>query len=166
MAYCTNCRQDLPQGITHCPNCGSPVAEGEPPAPQEGPAPEPTSAAAGASVTSDPISQDARNMTVLLHLSAFAGFITAIGYIVGPLLVWLLKREDSPFIDSHGKEALNFHISMTIYAIISVVLILVAIGIVMLIGLLLLWLSAVIASAVRASNGQEPWYPLKIRFLK
>ena len=54
--------------------------------------------------------------TVLCHASAFLGFfIPAAGHVLGPLLVWLLKRDESPEIDAHGKESLNFQLSMFIY---------------------------------------------------
>ena len=59
---------------------------------------------------------------MLCHLSAFAGFTgIPFGTILGLLVIWLLKREESPFIDTHGKEALNFQISVIIYGIISAI---------------------------------------------
>ena len=157
MAQCTNCGQELAQGASSCASCGTPVAVAAPPA---------APGAAEASTASGPVPRDARNMAVLLHLSAFIGYVIPFGHIGGPLLIWLLKREDSPFIDFHGKEALNFQISMTIYLIISSILILVVIGILLVIGLVLLWVIAVIIVAVRAGNGQEARYPLRIRFIK
>ena len=93
------------------------------------------------------VPRDARNIAVLGHLSAFAGYFIPFGNVAGPLIVWLMKREDSSFIDFHGKEALNFQISMTIYAIVSIILVLVVIGILLLIGLVLLELIAVCRSS-------------------
>ncbi len=60
---------------------------------------------------------NARGWLVLVHLAAFAGIFVPVGQIFGPLLVWLVKRSTSPAVDRHGKAALNFQISMTIYMI-------------------------------------------------
>jgi len=103
---------------------------------------------------------------MLCHLSAFAGYFIPFGHILGPLLVWLLKREESAFIDAHGKEALNFQISVTIYAVISAILILVVIGFLLLPILLVFEIIVVIIAAVRANNGLEYRYPVTIRFIK
>lgn len=63
---------------------------------------------------------------MLCHLSAFAGAVFPVfGNILGPLVVWLLRRKDSPFIDFHGRQSVNFQISLTIYLIVSAVLIVV-----------------------------------------
>jgi len=106
------------------------------------------------------ISKDATNMAMLCHLlAAFTSFI-------GPLIIWLVKKDDDPFIDDQGKEALNFQITVLIAMVISGLLCFVCIGFVL---LLLVWISdlvfCVIAS-VKASNGQAYRYPLVIRFVK
>jgi len=105
-------------------------------------------------------------MAMLCHLSAFAGYFIPFGHILGPLVVWLLKREESAFIDAHGKEALNFQISVTIYAVISAILILVVIGFLLLPILLVFEIIVVIIAAIRANNGAEYRYPLSLRFIK
>src|SRR5437868_6100580 len=70
---------------------------------------------------------------VLAHATALVGFFVPLaGHIVGPLIIWLSKREDSPEIDAHGKESLNFQISMLIYNAISAILCLVLVGFVLL----------------------------------
>jgi len=86
--------------------------------------------------------------------------------IVGPLIIWLSKREDSPEIDAHGKESLNFQISMLIYNAISAILCLVLIGFVFLGVLHILNIIFVIIAAVRASEGKLWRYPLTIRLIK
>src|SRR5947199_9827977 len=74
-------------------------------------------------------SSDVRMWNVLCHATALAGFFVPwAGHILGPLIVWLVKRNDSPEIDEHGKESLNFQISMLIYNVIEGVLCLVLIG--------------------------------------
>lgn len=108
----------------------------------------------------------ARNWAVLIHLSALAGFIIPFGNILAPLIIWLLKKEDSPFIDDQGKEAVNFQISMTIYAIISAILIVIIIGFVLLGVIAIIEIIFIIIAAINASNGVKYRYPLSIRFIK
>jgi uncharacterized Tic20 family protein len=70
-----------------------------------------------------------RTWTILCHASALLGVCFHFpGHIVGPLIVWLAKRHDSPEIDAHGKESLNFQISMLVYNAIAIVFCLVLIG--------------------------------------
>ena len=113
------------------------------------------------------LSREARTWAVLCHASALIGFfLPALGHIFGPLIVWLLKRSEFPEIDEHGKESLNFQISMFIYSLISAVLCLVLIGF-FLLGLLhVLNLVLVIVASVRASEGRVFRYPLAIRLIK
>ena len=103
---------------------------------------------------------------VVCHLSALAGFvIPALGHILGPLIVWLVRRGDSAEIDEHGKEALNFQISMLIYNVVAGILCLVLIGFVLLAILHVLNVVFVIIAAFRASEGQMYRYPLTIRLV-
>lgn len=100
------------------------------------------------------------------HLSALAGFVVpALGHIFGPLIVWLIKRADSPEIDAHGKEALNFQISMLIYNLVAGVLCLVLIGFVLLAILHILNVVFVIIAALKAGEGQMYRYPLTLRLI-
>jgi uncharacterized Tic20 family protein len=104
---------------------------------------------------------------VICHLSALAGFfIPGAGHILGPLIVWLVKRGDSQEIDAHGKEALNFQISMLIYSLVAAVLCLVLIGFALLVVLHILNVVFVIVAAIRASDGQLYRYPLSLRLVK
>src|SRR5207247_264036 len=99
-------------------------------------------------------SSDVRMWNVLCHATALAGFFVPwAGHILGPLIVWLAKRNDSPEINEHGKESLNFQISMLIYNVIAAVLCLVLIGFVILAILHILNLVVVIAS-IKASEGK------------
>ncbi len=88
------------------------------------------------------------------------------GHILGPLIVWLAKRRDSPEIDEHGKESLNFQISMLIYNVIAGVLCLVLVGFVILAILHILNLVLVIVASIQASEGKFYRYPLTIRLIK
>ncbi len=98
---------------------------------------------------------------MLCHLSAFTGHLIPLGSFLGPLIVWLVKKGEDPGVDAHGKEAVNFAISMHIWGVVAAILILAFIGF-----FLLVWLVCVILASVKASNGEFYRYPLTIRFLK
>ena len=111
--------------------------------------------------------KQARNWGMLCHLSALAAFLgIPFGHLLGPLVVWLVKKNEYPFVDEQGKESLNFQISVTIYAMPLVILVFVLIGIPLLIALLIGDVIFVIIAAVKASNGESYRYPLTIRFIK
>jgi uncharacterized Tic20 family protein len=112
-------------------------------------------------------SRDVRTWNVLCHATALAGFFVPwAGHILGPLIVWLAKRGDSPEIDEHGKESLNFQISMLIYNVIAGLLCLVLIGFVILFILHILNLVLVIVASIQASEGKLYRYPIAIRLIK
>jgi uncharacterized Tic20 family protein len=103
----------------------------------------------------------------MCHLAALAGFfLPIVGNIVGPLVVWLIKKNEMPFVDRQGKEALNFQISVTIYLIASFILWLVIIGMLLTIGIAIAALVFTIIAAVKSSNGEDYRYPLTIRLIK
>ena len=116
--------------------------------------------------TASPLT-NVRTWAALFHASALLGVLFHFpGHLLGPLIVWLVKRGDSPEIDAHGKEALNFQISMLIYNFVSAVFCLILIGF---IGLAVLWvLNAilVIIAAIQASEGKFYRYPMTIRFIQ
>jgi uncharacterized Tic20 family protein len=112
-------------------------------------------------------SSNVRTWTVLCHASALIGFFVPwAGHILGPLIVWLAKRSDSTEIDEHGKESLNFQISMLIYNLIAGVLCLLLIGFVILAILHILNLVLVIVASIQASEGKFYRYPMTIRLIK
>src|SRR5438477_12263628 len=89
---------------------------------------------------------------VLAHASALLGFVVPYAcHIMGPLIIWLAKRGDSPEIDAHGKESLNFQISMLIYNLVAGLLCLVLIGFLFLVILHFLNLVMVIVASIQAS---------------
>jgi uncharacterized Tic20 family protein len=103
----------------------------------------------------------------LCHASALLGlFFHFLGHILGPLAVCLLKRGDSPEIDAHGKESLNFQISMLIYDAIAAILCIFLIGIPILIALWVANTVLVIIASVKASEGKFYQYPFTIRLIK
>jgi uncharacterized protein len=111
-------------------------------------------------------SADVRTWNVLCHASALLGlFLHFLGHLLGPLIVWLVKRGDSPEIDAHGKESLNFQLSMLIYDAIAAILCIILIGIPILIALWVMNTVFVIIASIRASEGKFYRYPITIRFL-
>jgi uncharacterized Tic20 family protein len=116
-----------------------------------------------ASMTTTP---QERTWAMACHLAALAG-ITGIpfAHIFGPLVVWLIKKDDFPLVNDQGKEALNFQLSMTIYGLVALVLCFVLIGIPILIALLAFDFIMVIIACVKAAEGVPYRYPLTIRFI-
>ena len=156
--FCTQCGAVLEQGNRFCGACGAGVWEGARSATPGGP-----------SFLDDPIT-----MSTLCHLSSFSSFFVPFGNILGPLVVWLLRKNHMPAVDKHGKAALNFNISIAVYglvaAAISLPLIFILIGIPLLMaavaGLFIWWLVATVMAAVKAGNGEFWEYPFSIRFLR
>ena len=112
-------------------------------------------------------SSSTRTWCILCHASALLGiFFHFLGHIFGPLIVWIFKRGDAPEIDAHGKESLNFQLSMLIYDAIAVILCFVLIGIPILVLLWVLNIVFVIIASIKASEGELYRYPLTIRFIK
>jgi uncharacterized protein len=114
----------------------------------------------------DSSQKQARLWAMFCHLAALVGHIIPLGNIIGPLVIWLVKKDEMPAVNEHGKEALNFQISMTIYYLIAAVLIFVLIGIPLLIALGLANLILIIIAAIHANDGKSYRYPLAIRFVK
>jgi len=102
----------------------------------------------------------------LCHLSALSGFIVPFGSLIGPLIIWQLKKNEFPIVDDQGKEALNFQITTLIAAIVSGILIFVAIGIVLLIVVAIASLVLTIIAAIKANNGETYRYPFALRLIK
>ncbi len=110
--------------------------------------------------------KDERMWAMLCHLSALAGYVIPLGNIFGPLIVWIMKRDEFPLVEDQGKESLNFQISLFIYVIVAAILIIVLIGIPILIALALFDLVMVIIAGIKANEGVKYRYPVTIRFLK
>jgi uncharacterized protein len=120
-------------------------------------------------------SHEESNWATFCHLSALAGYLlpftypfscVLLGNLIGPLIIWLLKKDSYPSIDRHGKEALNFQISISIYALAASALIVILVGIPPLIGLAVFNFIMIIIAAVKCKNGEEFRYPLSLRLLK
>jgi len=113
------------------------------------------------------INKDARQWAMFCHLAGLAGLILpAIGSVVGPLIIWQIKKEEHPFVDEQGKEAVNFQISMLIYGIVAALLILACVGTVLLPAVAIFDVVFLLIAAVKANSGYHYRYPLSIRFIK
>ena len=117
--------------------------------------------------TSSDKTRDTRKWAMLCHLTALVGLIgNGIGFLLGPLVVWLLKREDDPFVDEQGKEAVNFQITMFIGCFVGGILAIVGVGFVLLIVLAFLMTIFPIIGAIKANNGEHYRYPFTWRVIK
>jgi len=109
---------------------------------------------------------DEKQMAMWIHLSAFAGFIIPFGNIIAPLIIWLTNKEKSAYVDTQGKEALNFQITIAIAFVVSMILTLIVIGIFLAIAVALFNVIMIIIAAIKVSKGEEFKYPFCIRFIK
>ena len=110
--------------------------------------------------------QEERSLGLACHLLALAGLVVPFGNILGPLIMWLVKKDDSAFVDDQGKEALNFNITISIAGFIAFLLIFVVIGGILLPIIGIFWLVMTIIAAVKANGGERYRYPLTIRLIK
>jgi uncharacterized Tic20 family protein len=109
--------------------------------------------------------KDERMWGMFCHLFALGGFIVPLGNIIGPLVAWLIKKDEYPFVDDQGKESLNFQISIIIYLIISGILSLLIIGFLLMAAVGIFSLVMVIIASIKANDGEAFRYPLCIRFI-
>lgn len=111
-------------------------------------------------------SNDERTFSMLCHLSALSGLIIPFGNVIGPLVFWLLKKDEYAEVDRQGKAALNFQLSLTIYSIVAAILIVILVGFVLLGAIFLFGLIMTIVASVKSSNGERFEYPLSINLIK
>ena len=114
-----------------------------------------------------PASKEEQNWAMACHLVALSGFIVPFGNVLGPLVVWLIKKDTMPLVDQHGKEALNFQITVLLAVIISALLVFVFIGFLLLFVVGIGALVLTIMAAVKVSNGELNYrYPFALRLIK
>lgn len=119
--------------------------------------------ASGGILESDP---DARLWGMLAHLAGLIGFIIPFGNLIGPLIVWQVKKDQMPFVDDQGKESLNFQITISLAALVCMVLMLVLIGFVLLPLVGLVALVLMVIAGIKANGGERYRYPLVLRLIK
>jgi uncharacterized Tic20 family protein len=113
-----------------------------------------------------PVTQDDRTWGMIAHLSVFIGVVVPFGSIIAPLVIWLVKRDQSAFIAEHAKEALNFNITVGIAAIACWILMFVFIGVLLIVALLICWLVLTLIAAIKANEGNAYRYPFSVRLVK
>lgn len=121
--------------------------------------------------TGTEIGPDARKWAMIAHLSALVGLLgNGIGFVIGPLLVWAIKKDSHPFVDEQGKEAINFQLTVIITGVAAIILGFTVIGLVVAIPLILV--TAILAvvfpiiGGVRANEGHHYRYPFSWRLIK
>ncbi len=124
------------------------------------------------------VDPNGRNWAAACHLAALVlGLVIPLGNLLGPLIIWLFKRNEYEQVEDQGKEVLNFQISIIIYGLVLSALMLIAFVTVILIPLAIIFLVLLacllvfnlvmtIIGAVRASEGEYYRYPLAMRLIK
>lgn len=112
------------------------------------------------------LSEPERNWAMFCHLSAFAGFFFPFGSIIGPLICWLSRKDESQWVDFNGKSSLNFELSILLYMVLAIPLCFIIIGIPIILVLVTLKVVCIIIASVKSSKGEEFKYPLSIPFIQ
>ena len=108
--------------------------------------------------------KDARTWAMICHLIAFSGYVVPFGNLLGPLIVWAIKKDEHPFINDQGKEAINFQLTITIVIIVSLILTLLLIGFLLLAIVCVYSIVMIVIAAIKANEGETYRYPYTIRF--
>jgi uncharacterized protein len=112
------------------------------------------------------LTKEERNWAMLSHLLALTGYVgVPFGNIVAPLIIYLMKKDESQFVAEQSRESLNFQISMSIYALIGAVLTLILIGLLLLAAVWVAGVVLTIIASVKAANGEAYRYPLTLRLI-
>jgi uncharacterized protein len=112
------------------------------------------------------LSETERNWAMLCHLSAFAGFFFPFGAIIGPLICWLSRKDESEWVKINGRNSLNFELSILLYVVLAVPLCFIVVGIPIVVALITMKVICLIIASVRASKGELFTYPLMIPFIQ
>lgn len=118
----------------------------------------------GSGVPYDVTSSD-RTWGILVHAAAFAGFLVPFGNILGPLLVWAIKKDESRFVDENGKQAVNFQITWTVLLFVAALSIFVLVGLILVPLVALAWFVLIVIAIIRASNDEVYEYPLTLELV-
>ncbi|NMR24566.1 DUF4870 domain-containing protein [Pseudoalteromonas sp. NEC-BIFX-2020_015] len=110
--------------------------------------------------------KDERMWAMLCHLSALTGFIVPMGSIIGPLIVWLIKKDEMPLVAEHGRKSLNFQITILIAYIVCLILMFAVIGVILLPLVAIFSFIMVIVGAIKTNDGKEFNYPLSLNLIK
>jgi uncharacterized Tic20 family protein len=112
------------------------------------------------------LSETERNWAMLCHLSSFAGFFFPFGGIIGPLICWLSRKDESAWVNENGRNSLNFQLSILLYIVLAIPLCFIIIGFPIIFMLLTLKVICVIIASIKSSKGERFRYPLVIPFIQ
>lgn len=113
------------------------------------------------------LTSDERTMGMLCHLLALCGYVVVpFGHILGPLIIWLIRKDQSAFVNDQGKESLNFQITVTIALIVCIPLCFICIGYFLMLAITIAAIVLVIMAAVAANGGTAYRYPWTLRLIK
>lgn len=122
------------------------------------------------------ITQNDKNYSSITHLSSFAGWIFPFGNVIAPLVLWIAKKNESAYIDNHGKAVVNFQLSLMLYSFLLALLIIpitiftLGLGLIAvilgIIPVIILIIVSVISASIKATNGEYYQYPFTIEFIK
>ncbi len=111
--------------------------------------------------------QSERDWAMFCHLSSFAAYIFPfLGGILGPLICWISRRDESEWVDRNGKASLNFQLSVLLYTVLLIPLCFLLVGIPLLVALLIFEFVCVVIASIRAARGEPFSYPLAIPFIQ
>ena len=135
--------------------------------PEETPQPENSPAVSPEQATVQPVDTEKveRDWTMYTHLSGLLMLVSIPGFL-GPLVIWLLKKEEFPKVDEAGKEALNFQLTMLLVQLISIPLCFVFVGFITMFAAIILAIIFPIIAGIEANKGNSYVYPLTLRMIK
>ena len=110
--------------------------------------------------------KDARMWGMICHLMGLSGYVIPFGNIIGPLIIWAIKKDEYPFVDDQGKEAMNFQLTLTIVFLACFPLLFILICVPLMLALGIYALVAIVIAAIKANDGIRYRYPYSIKFLK
>lgn len=107
-----------------------------------------------------------RQLIVVTHLSQLLDFVTGIGGLLVPLIIWILKKDEIVNMDVHGRSIINFRITMFLYLLVCVPLVIFfGLGLLGMLVIGIFYFIYPIINAIKASNNEDPIYPLSIKFI-
>jgi len=112
------------------------------------------------------LSESERNWAMLCHLSAFSTYFFPFGGIIGPLICWLSRKDESAWVDENGKAAMNFNLSILLYCVLAIPLCFILIGFIIIGFLETLKIICIIIASIKGSKGETFRYPLSIPFIQ
>jgi len=110
--------------------------------------------------------QSERDWAMFCHLSAFAGYFFPFGGILGPMVCWISRKQESAWVDINGKASLNFQLSMLMYIVLAIPLCFILIGFPIILFLIVLKLVCIVVASIRSARGEVFKYPISIPFLQ